>query len=900
MRVDVPASAPSPSRFIAVHFPQWPLDAARVALWRAILRLRRTAVSDTPPDASTAASEADAACRPHAPGTPRGQERAAARSVLAELSVLPSVVVEGGHAPGADRMARIIGCCPHAAKLGLSVGMTVAQAEAVSSRGGAAVDLSVEGLVQLFGPNCARQEDGAASRLLRRWIVESTCAALVLRADEPAWGAMLRRLAACLERWVPRIAIDGLGASDPIVPSVDAPLGSRYSLLGDLAGCAALFRVAHGTEQVLMRRIVDSFASRGFETQLATASTIGAAIALASHGRHARAGRDSRCRAVPPGREAEALDPLPVEALRIPPAALQALHAVEVRVIGQLARLRRGGVAARLAGRVDGETDGAVGYSAGDARSNRRGAAFGRKRGRKAERMPAPSLFDRPAEGDAPCKAPDLLRDDGILIGGRDIGDPLLRLDQALGRSAEALIPLRMQEPVQIGKAFDGPTSRLDAVLVACGELVDRLATALEARREGMRVSRWIFHHAELPSDLSTDATVRRARTAHGHPPSSGRLAAGRMVSELELRLSAPTASRAHLWSMLQPKLEHLPLDHGIEEIIVRIEDAARMRSVQRRLLWQRVEPPPQQQSQAVRSRSIHVRPESQGVDRAERRQPSVWSGLDGACAGWISADRVSPRMGDADARCSDSAGLQEWIDLVAARFGRERVHRVPDLAREGDRARDMQVGDVSKHAADGSGGVAVHLGQRPSQWFAAEEQAVILGGSSSGALAATIAERRVWCFDSAHVRQPAPAMTSMLRWAPMLRWRGRMWPLSAIDGWERTADRWWDRAWEPEAPDASELQEGECESMSVQGIGRAAAIARLSGRLHARVQIGTGLWLLARFPDRIIPQGAEGRLAQVADDGAVVLGSSPDPWRDRCERAFQAGLGVSILGAWG
>jgi hypothetical protein len=133
-----------------------------------------------------------------------------------------------------------------------------------------------------------------------------------------------------------------------------------------------------------------------------------------------------------------------------------------------------------------------------------------------------------------------------------------------------------------------------------------------------------------------------------------------------------------------------------------------------------------------------------------------------------------------------------------------------------------------------------------------------------------------------------------------MLRWRGRMWPLSAIDGWERTADRWWDRAWEPEAPDASELQQGERESMSVQGIGRAAAIARLSGRLHARVQIGTGLWLLARFPDRIIPQGNEGRLAQFADDGAVVLGSSPDPWRDRCERAFQAGLGVSILGAWG
>jgi hypothetical protein len=898
--------AVAPSRFIAVHFPRWPLDATRFALWRAILRLRRTYAGDPPIESAGALAT---------PGDPRHAHEQG-RGILDELAALPTVVVEGGQAMRSGQMVRIIECCPNAAGLGLSVGMTVAQAESVCSRGCAAADGSMSRLAQWVGSGCARQAYGA----LQRFIVESTCAVLVLRADERAWGSMMRRLAACLERWVPRIAVDGLPSCIPHVSGADSASGHRCSLLGDLAGCAALFRVAHGTEQVLMRRIADSFANRGFETQLATASTIGAAVALARHGRRMHAGGEARFRAVPSGREAEALDPLPVEALRIAPAAVQALHAVEVRSIGQLARLGRGGVAARLSGHADGGLGG-VGDGVGDGVCDgvgggvsgvlrRRGAVPGRKRGRKAERTPAVSLFDQPSECDGQYEPRDSVRERavstgsapgfpirpsidspmGALIGGRDTGDPLLRLDQALGRAPESLIPIRVQEPVRFAKAFEGPTSRLDAIFVACGELIDQLATALESRREGMRGARWVFRHAQLPSDLSTDATSLRAGVPGAHPSSCGGMATRQMVSELELRLSAPTASRTHLWSMLRPKLEHLPLDHGVEEITVHLDDAARLRSIQRRLAWRPVPDRPH----VPQSRLNGVQPQARQTDRKECRPAMVWSGLDEACAGWIPVGYASLRAGGDDARPEDFERLQEWIDLIAARMGRDCVCRVSGIAAGRGRAGVLELDRDPMDAIDDACGVAMHLGQRPSQRFAAAESAVIVGDASSAALAASIAERSAWCFEPAHGRWPVAAMQ------PSLHWRGRIWPLFAIDGWERAATPWWDAAWEQDVPDPRGCAQGVHAEVSTHGGDRAAAIARLSGRLHARLQIGSGLWLLARFPDRIAPSGVEGHLVHAAGVEPASRMQHVDQWRDRCGQAFRAGLAISVLGAWG
>ena len=683
----VDADVGASRRFIAVHFPRWPLDVTRVALWRNILRLRRASAVDTPVDTTDSVEASEY----------RGERSGVHRRILGELMALPTVVVEGVQKVRSDRVARIIECCPLAAELGLSIGMTVAQAEAICSRESATVGCSTARLARLI--HCRRAElgGGVADELLGRFVVDSTCAALVLRADEHTWGAMLRRLAACLERWVPRIAIDGLGASDPQALSGEGSAVSRYTLLGDLAGCAVLFRVAHGTEQVLMRRIVDSFAGRGFDTQLATASTIGTAIAVSRYGRCARAGREARCRAVPQGREADAIDPLPVEALRLPSATVHALHAVEVRYIGQLAQLKRGGVAARLSGQVKDVLDGVSGSASDGFFDGPRGhgAATKRKRGRKASRTEVASLFDLPTEGgEQPCSRDPVQNRCsliGALVGGRDSGDPLLRLDQALGREPEVLVPLRMQEPVEFTKAFDGPTSRIDALFVACGELVDQLATALESKREEMRVSRWIFRHAELPSDLSTDFTALRIHVPDRHPPSTRRSAVPEMVSELELRLSAPTASRAHLWAILRPKLERLPLDHGVEEIIVRIEDAARMRSIQRCLPLRQGARRPQELQSPLR-RPACAQPGMPRSDPNERHPPAAWSGIDDACAGWIKVSRSTSRLGVANAHPGDSLRLQEWIDLVAARIGRDRVHRVQAIGRGSGKVRAIRI----------------------------------------------------------------------------------------------------------------------------------------------------------------------------------------------------------------
>ena len=897
-QIDARASCQSQSRFIAVHFPRWPLDAARVALWRALHRLRRSSVASAKP--------------------PLEQEhgRASGRDLLRELASWPSVVVEGVRPARSDRTARLIECCPRAMELGLSIGMTVAQAEAVCPRERSAVDGSALRLAELAGT-------GMVDHVLRRFVVASSCAAFALRADESAWSTMLRRLAACLERWVPRIAIAGTGSSNAREQGVEALHASRYSLLGDLAGCSALFRVAHGTEQVLMRRIADSFAARGFETQLATASTIGAAMALACYGRRVHAGPDARFRAVPHGREADALEPLPVEALRLPTNAIQALHAVEVRTIGQLSRLGRGGVAARLAGRIDHEVDREVEVDHASDHGRRRGepvggprvraASTGRKRGRKAASASTASLFDQPAESGGFANAHDaarnlagVVRDAGALIGGHDINDPLVRLDQALGDAPESLVPLRMQEPIGFVKTFDGPASRIDALLVACGELVDQLITTLECRREGMRVSRWIFRHAELPADLSTDAVVLHACSAGEHVPGVHRTPARRMISELELRLSAPTMSRAHLWSILRPKLEHLPLDHGVEEITLQLEDAARMRSVQGRLSWRQAAGTPK----APRVRSMEHPLVAKTSDRSARPCAATWSGLDDACSGWIPARRHLSRADGGEPPADDAARLQEWIDLVSARIGRDGIRRVGATGGATGAATRAEVGAIDVPFGR-SASCAVHLGRRPSQYFASEETATIVGGESSAELSACIAQRRAWCAGTVCGQRGCMAVV------PSLHWRGRLWALSGIDGWERAASRWWESIEVAESSQPEHGCHGERSALDEQVASRAATIARLSGRLHARVQIGTGLWLFARFPDRIAPTrsdaGARIESTIVPDPYESSPRSSPrssphsslhsslgDQWLDRCERAFDAGLVISILGAWG
>ena len=992
-----------------------------------------------------------------------GQEERAddSRQILFELAAIPSVVVAATPSIRSDRMAQIVGCCPRAVELGLRIGMTVAQAEAACPRMQVRADRWPARLAQLVA---GRDEGGAIGRVqevLRRFVVDSSCDALVLRSDSATWSVMLRRMAVCLERWIPRVAVESSGER-------------RFGLLGDLAGCATLFRSTYLTEQRLMRRIAESFAARGFQTHLATASTIGAAVALAHYGfqdlRHGDLAESQgdgshsglrprgRWRAAPRGRELEALESLPIEALRLSQGALEDLHAVEVRTIGQLARLRREGVAARMAGRIADEPDahepGRSGArnGIGVTGSTRKQRAATRRTGRRTaslrdEGSPVDSLFSSHFDSlDKAADAEERTRDSrsgehgpglpdlpspgsghtasggecgaGALIGDRETCSPLVRLDQALGNAFEALIPLRLEESVVFTRAFEGPCSRLDAIFVACGQLVDQLATHLDARREGVRVSRWRFRHAELPMDLSTDASMDCAHERQMRGASLPQPGIRRRISEVELRLTAPSSSRIHLWSILRPRLEALPLDHGVEEIVVRLEEAARMRVLQQRLPLSsmeaattlhaaatctprheahfRQEPTDSSATEAQgilpadgerdsddhRSKTVAVPASMSAADRdvspstaqplesrdegrtsavesprhgrtprlqdalhADAGSPAAWSGLHDACAGWVSVRHAASIAGrsapDPETHSAIRARERQWIDLVAARFGRECIRNAASIGH----GRDAYVA-ACEPGADAMANRAIHAGRRPSQFFRTEEPASVVGNGFSHALASCIAERRSWY-------APSPCTPSSATIWPSLHWRGREWPVSAIDGWERIAARWWDIpatcrsdsvCWQPPPCDSAT---GEAKAH-----GQAATIALLSGRLHARLRVGSGLWIFVRLPERIgasppvsrlhaqatdTSESAESRPEQLLSsrgsscanvpeeargDTGAHAGANPwpnsgagsgagsradssadsraDSWSARCEGAFRIGLPILVLGAWG
>jgi protein ImuB len=141
-------------------------------------------------------------------------------------------------------------------------------------------------------------------------------AALDVRdADPEGDSAFLTRLALfAARRWTPRAAISG-------------PDG----LWLDLDGVAHLF----GGERAMCERILLFCARVGFEARIAVAGTPGAAHALARHG----AGPVTLC---PAGREAEALAPLPLAALRLDEEVLANARRLGIESLGELAAMPRG------------------------------------------------------------------------------------------------------------------------------------------------------------------------------------------------------------------------------------------------------------------------------------------------------------------------------------------------------------------------------------------------------------------------------------------------------------------------------------------------------------------------------------------------------------------------------
>jgi len=140
----------------------------------------------------------------------------------------------------------------------------------------------------------------------------------------------------------------------PIV-APDAPDG----LLLDVTGCQRV----HQGERRLVNAIANSLDWLGFRAQVACASTFACAWAMARYAACARASHrlagdrdsgESKLGAphgrfiVESGAELEALRPLPIEALRLEQEVIDALHEVNIDLVGHLTSLPRNDLAARF------------------------------------------------------------------------------------------------------------------------------------------------------------------------------------------------------------------------------------------------------------------------------------------------------------------------------------------------------------------------------------------------------------------------------------------------------------------------------------------------------------------------------------------------------------------------
>jgi protein ImuB len=173
--------------------------------------------------------------------------------------------------------------------------------------------------------------------LLTGMLLTDACALLPTLATVPheaeAEQRELKRLAAACNRFSPWVA-------------PDEPDGLRI----EATGLAHLF----GSEQALLDRILDYLRRLGFAARAAMAGTAGAAWALARFAKQPAT-------ILPPGDEAEVLASLPVNALRLDPDGVALLERLGLKTIGQLYRIPRVSLRARLGTAIVSRLDQALG-----------------------------------------------------------------------------------------------------------------------------------------------------------------------------------------------------------------------------------------------------------------------------------------------------------------------------------------------------------------------------------------------------------------------------------------------------------------------------------------------------------------------------------------------------------
>ncbi len=150
-------------------------------------------------------------------------------------------------------------------------------------------------------------------------------------------------------------------------------------------------------------------------------------------------------------------------------------------------------------------------------------------------------------------------------ISRRDLGlrfGPVLlrRLDQALGDVEETLESVRLRETPMVQRIFDGPVVDVETIRRTSRELLDSLLSRLASQGLGALQISLEF--------LRIDAAAR----------------------SIELQLTHPSASVAHLWALLSPRLERVSLGFGVEALSLVALRTGRTNAVQS-FIWQDVSP---------------------------------------------------------------------------------------------------------------------------------------------------------------------------------------------------------------------------------------------------------------------------------------------------------------------
>lgn len=159
---------------------------------------------------------------------------------------------------------------------------------------------------------------------------------VILPADPVGDAGALRDIAAWCGRYTPWTAVEAGGQGD-------AGLGGLAGGLWlDIAGCGHLF----GGEAALLSDLVGRLSAVGFSVRAAVADGPGAAWAWCRFGPDS-AGPD-QTGTVPAGEAGAYLAPLPMAALRLPPALLETLDRLGLRRVGDLCDLPRAALTARF------------------------------------------------------------------------------------------------------------------------------------------------------------------------------------------------------------------------------------------------------------------------------------------------------------------------------------------------------------------------------------------------------------------------------------------------------------------------------------------------------------------------------------------------------------------------